>query len=149
MSVEFFRTSLELLHRITLAADIDMQDRASRLNAFGCVMVRGEWQPSPAVVAAACELHAAADPVLNHLSESRREASTVPGENQALEKAGELAPRTEPSVRTFARSRATSRVAGAAAAPPPADVPFRRGLTDRRFTATQHAAIVPMGGICG
>lgn len=74
-AVEFFQASLEVLELLDLAAfaaDVNVQDRATRLDAFGCALVREDWQPHPTIDAAARRLHEDVDPILKGLSDSRR-----------------------------------------------------------------------------
>jgi len=55
-AVDYFKISLEILDLLALAARVDVEDPTARLDAFGCVLVRGTWQPSPEVEAAIREL---------------------------------------------------------------------------------------------
>lgn len=67
-----------LMERLTLAANVDAEDPAARLDAFGRELVREQWQANPVVEAAARELHEAVDPLLKSLAETRRELRDVP-----------------------------------------------------------------------
>lgn len=77
-AVDYFKASLEILDLLAIAARVDVQDRAARMEAFGCELVRDQWQPNEVVDAAACELREDVDPILESLREWRNAVRDEP-----------------------------------------------------------------------
>ncbi len=112
-ALEYFQTSLALLGRLT--ANIDADSPAARLDAFGRVLLREQWQANPVVEAAARELYEAVEPLLKSLGETRRELQDVPLPKTAC---GRVVDNLWPRLKRISRSR-QSPPGRLGSAPPP------------------------------